>query len=168
MKTKNIKYSLLILLALVLSFTVSVSLSAAETYDSLMGKGAEAFTSGQSTRALSYYQRAARAAPQDAESHYQIASVYLALGAKKYARSAIEQTLSVNPAHIGSLLQLAKLQADERKFSEAQQTYEQVLQLSEEPMAYLGLSSVLVSLGDMQGAEEASVRYNELTAIILE
>ncbi len=112
--------------------------------EALVGLGKTLTGMGNYRGALEYFNRAVEITGEDLDAKYGIARLYRMMGKTIWAKRNLENILRVNPYHFDSLLLMAEIKSDEKRFNEARDYIDRAIESdSESPRGYSKYGEIL-------------------------
>ncbi len=105
--------------------------------EAMVGIGKTLTGMGNYRGALEYFNKAVEITEEDLDAKYGIANLYRMMGKIIWAKRNLENILRVNPYHFDSLLLMADIKSDEKRFNEARDYIDKAIESDpESPRGY--------------------------------
>jgi tetratricopeptide (TPR) repeat protein len=133
-----------------------------ERYDMLNTIGSLHQQRGDFERALEYYQRYAEQFPREAESFTAIGRLYMTMGQYDDAKTNFDNALVFEPQDVSILLDLADIESRLGHFNQADDQYQEALDISQSPRDRFEVYDKLVSFCEMKGQPSQALEFTNL------
>ncbi len=133
--------------------------------EALTGIGFAMTGTGRFEDALSAFEKAASISGDNTDAHYGIASLYHGMGKDLWAKRKLAAVFRINPFHYDSLLLMAELKGQEKRFDEAKALVEKAINSdTEKPDGYVKYGMLQLArymkTGDSDYLSDAVTEFN--------